>query len=111
MSRQTEQELATIAPRVSPFLASVRMTFRKIAGADAVGKPFGFNDLERKAQKPQAVELTGQPLGVVAQRALAPDLDEDAAAGECRRVDQVSAARRVECLDETARPVRSHECS
>ena len=51
--------LATIAPRVSPFFASVRITFKKIAGADAVGKRFGFDHLERKPQQSQAVELSG----------------------------------------------------
>ena len=95
-----EHELTTIAPRVSPVLASVRMTFRKIAGADGGGKLFGFDDLERKPQKSQAVELAGQPPGLGGQRPFAPHLDEDAGAGQCRRVDQLAGARRVEGLDE-----------
>ena len=76
------------------------MTFRKIAGADSGRKLFGFNDLERKPQQPQAVELAGQPPGFGVQRPFAPHLDKDAAAGKCRRIDQIAAARRVERIDE-----------
>ncbi len=73
-----EQELTTIAPRVSPSCASVRMTFRKSAGADAAGSSSDSLTWSGKPQNSQAFELAAQPPGFAGQRPFAPDLDEDA---------------------------------
>ena len=73
-----EHELDDHGPSALAVLGVGKDHFEKDRRGRGGGKRFGFNNLERKSQKSQAVELAGQALGITAERTFTSNLHKDA---------------------------------